>query len=361
MNEPDTFELCAQLMMAESLAAEKRIQARMAQEFFQAMLGLHLDVERSYTAWRAIAARWDEARSQKDLTRSFRQVLLSYLLDSGDLNDPIITDFKEFQRLRLSSTTDYLTGMNNRRFFDAALAQEVHRASRYGENLSLVLVDLNRFKEVNDTHGHEFGDRLLVLAGKTLQAMLRLSDSAYRVGGDEFALLLPQANYDGAATLAERLRQRFAEEIGAISELRVPVSLAYGVANCPREGTEAKTLFALADKRLYEFKRSIGSPRSVPRKYKRIPTEGLGATVSLRVENVVHEARVVDFSFGGLGLSLAEEVYLPDFFAGYLHLPVLPTASVSLRKLYVRPEKGGGIRVGCAFHESLPPPSPAVE
>lgn len=355
MNEERTFEFFAHFMISECRKAEQGIEARMAQEFFQGVLGLHLNLEESYAAWRSIVQRWEEAKSQKSSSGTFRQAVATYFLQSEHLKDPIITEFNEFQRLRHSSTTDYLTGANNRRSFDAMLMQEVHRARRYGEDVSLVLFDLNRFKEVNDTHGHEFGDRLLALTGKILKGQLRISDTAYRVGGDEFALLLPQTSQAGALTIAERFRKHFAEEVGTITGLQVPISLAFGVANCPREATEAKAIFALADQRLYEFKRSIGSPRCAPRRYKRIPTEDLDAHVLLRAENTVCEARLVDFSFGGLGLRLDEAVHLPDSLVGDLHLPVLPAASIPLRKVYARSEDGGQ-RIGCAFLE--PPSSP---
>ncbi len=354
MNDAKTFEVCARMMISEWRATERKIQGRMAQEFFRAMLGLHLSLEQSSTAWQEIVRRWEEAESHLPSGGHFRQIVLSYFLESGHLSDPIVTEFHEFQRLRLSSTTDHLTGLNNRRFFDSMLTQEVHRATRYGDDLSLVLIDLNRFKEVNDTHGHDFGDQLLILIGRILKSVLRITDSAYRVGGDEFALLLPQTPQAGALSLAERLRQRFADETGLLEGLRVPVSLAYGVANCPREATEAKALFAFADQRLYDFKRSIGSPRCAPRRFKRIPTEDLDAYVVLRLDHAVYQARLIDFSFGGIGLQIDADVELPDQMVGDLHLPVFPAASVTLRKVYVL-RHGDALRIGCAFAQPLPP------
>lgn len=128
MTETTILDVCAQLIVAESRAAEKGLQARLAQEFFRAMLGLDLNVEQSYATWQGIARRWEEAKSQKGLSVPFRQVLVNYLLESPLLSDPIVTEFSELQRLRFSSTTDHLTGIHNRRYFDALLTKEVQRA-----------------------------------------------------------------------------------------------------------------------------------------------------------------------------------------------------------------------------------------
>lgn len=208
-------------------------------------------------------------------------------------------------------------------------------------------MDLNRFKEVNDTHGHSTGDQLLVLTARLLRTMMRIADSAFRVGGDEFALLAPQTTQPGAVDLAERVREGFANEVGTL-KLKVPVSIAYGAATCPRETTSSGELFALADRRLYEFKRAIGSPRCAPRRYKRIPTEEFGAYVVLTGEEKAHRANIVDFSFGGLGLRVPEKIQIPDRFEGEVHLPALPAATLTLQRVHVT-DDDGGLRVGCAF------------
>lgn len=353
-DETKSFELCAQSLMAEWRAADKDIGARRAQDFFRAMFGLYLDPEQSYLLWQEILVRWELAKAPKDSNITFREVLVSYLLESPHFSEPIVTEFNEFQRLRFSSTTDHLTKLGNRRFFDAIFAKEIPRASRYDEDLSLILIDLNSFKEINDTYGHACGDQILFLTAKILNEVLRVSDSAFRIGGDEFAVLLPQTSQMGASTLAERIGQRFAEEAKRFGHADLHVSLSYGIASCPREASDAKGLFDLADQRLYEYKRRIGSPRCFPRRYKRISAGELGAYVVLRAEDIIRKGQLIDFSFGGIGLRLAEAIPLPDNMVGELHLRVLSSASVLLRKVYARPDEGGQ-RIGCAFVESRVP------
>src|SRR5271169_1762279 len=205
---PTTFEACTDTLIAASLAQSKDLQSRFAREFFQSVLGVSLSLDQSIEAWQQICRRHGQLTENGGSNISFRGALLEYFLHSPLLRDPIITEFDELQRLRFTSTTDALTGTHNRRLFDIFLTKEVNRAARYGEDLSLILFDLNRFKEINDKHGHATGDELLKLTGKLMVETLRSSDFAYRIGGDEFALLLPRASQPNATLMAERLRQR---------------------------------------------------------------------------------------------------------------------------------------------------------
>lgn len=353
MNEAASFDACAESLMAASRALERELQSKFAQDFFQSMLGLTLSLDQSYDAWKQVEEVRRKLAQDRGAKVSFRQALLEYFLHSPHLRDPVVTEFGELQRLRLTSTIDHLTGTNNRRNFDDALAREVPRAGRYGHELSLTLMDLNRFKEVNDTHGHDTGDQLLALSGKLLIEVVRTSDEAFRIGGDEFALLLPQTAFSSALILAERIRQTFGEKVRPL-DLKVPVSIAYGIATSPREAKDAKALFTLADQRMYDFKRSIGSPRCAPRRFKRIPVEDSDAHVVLRAETESHRGDLLDFSFGGVGLRVPSGISLPEVFVGDLHLRVLPPVSVQLRKVHSQPESQGMLRVGCSFAQPIP-------
>jgi len=116
---------------------------------------------------------------------------------------------------RLDAYTDFLTGLRNRRYLELALERELFRVARYGRPLSLIILDLDGFKAVNDTHGHEVGDRVLKALARCLEEHLRQSDRAVRLGGEEFAVLLPETGLPQALRLAERLRQ-------AVAALKVP-------------------------------------------------------------------------------------------------------------------------------------------
>src|SRR5260370_7967509 len=116
-----------------------------------------------------------------------------------------------------------MSGCSNRRLSSETFEKELYRARRYGQPLGLVTLDLHRFKEVNDKHGHPRGDDVLRAAAATLKKALRTSDSAFRIGGDEFALLLPQTDSVQALALSRRVQTVFAEMLQ-------PLQLAFTVA-----------------------------------------------------------------------------------------------------------------------------------
>ena len=150
---------------------------------------------------------------------------------------------------------DGLTGLANRRLFEAALEKEVSRADRYAEPFTLVLADLDDFKAVNDRHGHPTGDEVLREFARTLKDCIREIDLAGRWGGEEFAVLLPGTDLDGAKHLAERIRTTLATRV-VVSGLgdRIATTASFGVAQWDGSGS-ATDLLAAADAALYEAKR----------------------------------------------------------------------------------------------------------
>ena len=154
-------------------------------------------------------------------------------------------------RLTDAVSTDALTGLLNRRGFEEAFEMEVERARRNDGNLTLLIGDLDRFKELNDRLGHPAGDRALELLGEVLAAGVRRIDRVGRVGGEEFALVLPDTDEHQGYVLAERLRSKirsnFANDI-------FPLTISIGVASYPKHGTTTASLLKAADQALYTAK-----------------------------------------------------------------------------------------------------------
>src|SRR5262249_40861159 len=151
----------------------------------------------------------------------------------------------------------------NRRLFDDYFEKELNRSARYSHLLALVVFDLHRFKEVNDRFGHPQGDILLQIAATTIRKSMRTSDYAFRIGGDEFALLLPQSDTEQAAALSRRLRAAYAAAIAPL-QLGVALALDYGLAVYPEDGDRRDTLIRVADDRLYQLKNASRPTGSVP-------------------------------------------------------------------------------------------------
>jgi diguanylate cyclase (GGDEF)-like protein len=175
------------------------------------------------------------------------------------------------ERLSHSASTDPLTGLLNRRGFEECFDYELERARRGSGRLSLVLLDLDHFKIVNDHFGHAAGDGALERLGDVLLASKRQIDTAARVGGEEFALLLPESDVGGAFTVCERVRRRvrdvFARNefatVGA-EALDPPLTVSLGIASFPIDGTSPAELLSAADHALYEAKRR-GRDRTITR------------------------------------------------------------------------------------------------
>lgn len=152
--------------------------------------------------------------------------------------------------LEKASITDALTGLFNRRRLDEAFAHELDRAERYGKPLSLMITDVDHFKAVNDTYGHQMGDEVLQMVAGLLRNGVRAVDVVGRWGGEEFLVLCPDTDLDGARALADKLRAAVAD---AVFPTAGGVTSSFGVA-CHRRGESFKDTVARADKALYYAK-----------------------------------------------------------------------------------------------------------
>lgn len=149
-----------------------------------------------------------------------------------------------------NATTDYLTSLSNRFNFEARLTAEMARTKRFQETISLIVLDLDNFKQINDQHGHPTGDEVLVAVGKVLQASVREVDLASRWGGDEFALLLPNTSLEQAMSVAEKLRKSIT---AAMQQLGLDSSASFGVVELLKDETQLDFL-RRADNALYQSK-----------------------------------------------------------------------------------------------------------
>lgn len=159
-------------------------------------------------------------------------------------------------KTKLMAITDYLTGLYNHRYFQQILTQELGRARRYQKMLSLIILDIDNFKSFNDRFGHAVGDKVLISIGEIINRSLRNVDYAFRYGGEEFVILLPETSLENAILTAERLRERIANE----ASVSVPesgdsiITVSAGLACYPENGSNREDLFTLMDSYLYKAK-----------------------------------------------------------------------------------------------------------
>ncbi|HEX6707446.1 MAG TPA: diguanylate cyclase [Albitalea sp.] len=166
------------------------------------------------------------------------------------------------EQLREQAIRDDLTGVHNRRHFVAVAEHELERARLHGTALSLVMLDIDHFKKVNDLHGHPTGDAALKAVGAMLGATTRVGDLACRLGGEEFAVLLPGMGHDGALERAEKWRSTLAQTAIPADAVALKLTASFGVATFPQQAAGLVDLMKVADARLYRAK-SLGRDRVV--------------------------------------------------------------------------------------------------
>ncbi len=182
----------------------------------------------------------------------FRVSAIDYLLHIKPLLKPSrLVEWERYEQLLAQSSKDPLTGLFNRRYFETAAEKEQMRSRRYGFPFSILYIDLDDFKRINDSYGHTAGDEVLKGTADVLFKNLRTEDCAARFGGEEFVVLLPQTDTEGAVIFADRLtagmkNNRFEQDI--------KVTFSGGIASFPRHGDSVEDLLQSADRGLYEAK-----------------------------------------------------------------------------------------------------------
>lgn len=390
---------------------DETVQGAFLQRFLMSLASVDVCAKESVIHWQGILARRSQLTEILGRPVTLRTASVDYFGELCMLLNPVLLEYEELKKLRHDATTDPLTGLNNRRMFEEYLGQEIDRCTRYGSSFALLLLDLHEFKGANDTYGHATGDEILRSVARASIGAIRGSDIPCRTGGDEFAILLPEAGRSGAQALAERIARRFEEYARPLAP-STPVGMDYGIAVFPEDGHDAASLFASADKSLYVSKQKAydesGKPRLSPlvaaphigdvtppvtaeaslsegrpplipaalaatartgeevrgsdagpngRRSERIRLEGTPALGIIRLGMKTRTVRVLDVSPGGVCL-LADQDDLPENFPVRLQFPLLPENELTLHRVYSLPLPGGNRRVGCSF-TLVPEPSPA--
>ena len=239
------------------------VRGQFLRQYFRTIAQIDLTESQSNEYWQRILTRRRELSESLGRPVSLKTAMVDVLATTNFFRVPILMEYEEFKKLQVNAATDALTGLYNRRLFDEYSEKELNRANRYNQQLAFVILDVHKLKEVNDRRGHLLGDQILQLAATTLRKTMRASDFAFRIGGDEFALLLPETDPEQATTLCRRIRAQYENEIREM-KLDVSVTLDFGIAVHPQDGDSKRTLLGLADKRLYELKGASPDSGSAP-------------------------------------------------------------------------------------------------
>lgn len=232
--------------ISADLAQDRRVPSRVV----ASLIGLPLEC-RARTLGAVIAAEPGSSTAKIRLAPTLRDALRAMLEAPAFALDNALL----LQRAEALSVTDDLTQLYNSRYLNQVLRRETKRASRSGRPLSLLFLDLDGFKSINDSHGHLFGSRALVEAASVLRMSARETDICARFGGDEFAVVLPDTGADGAYAVGERIRERIAAHRFLGGEgLDIRLTASVGVATLPDAAASAEELLKAADRTMYRVK-----------------------------------------------------------------------------------------------------------
>lgn len=188
---------------------------------------------------------------------AFSDEALSFFESLAQLIATAMENARLYEEARRLSNTDPLTGLYNHGFFKKALDIEVEKSKRHGHPLSLLMIDIDFFKKVNDTFGHGAGDKALKQLSDLFKTTCRKIDVVARYGGEEFSVIGPETDKDEARALAERIRKMTADNTFSVNgpeEKRFNLTVSIGIASCPRHTQDPDRLIVLADRALYMAK-----------------------------------------------------------------------------------------------------------
>jgi len=268
---------------------------------------LNFSERRAARHWKHVLEHRAALRAALGRDPGLRVAVLDYFANvARELRNPKVIEMASYERTERSAVTDGLTGLFNHGYFLQALRQELLRSKRHGLKASLLLLDLDDFKRVNDERGHVEGDRALVRAAAVVREAVREIDLAARYGGEEFAVLLPDTSRLGALVVAERVRRRMQERF---ARARPTLTVSGGIAVFPDDATTPADLVVRADAGLYAAKAAgknrIVLPPPDRRRNRRMPRS---ERVTLSAGGRARAAEVKNVSDGGLLVSLREPV-----------------------------------------------------
>ncbi|OGQ97541.1 MAG: hypothetical protein A2521_10135 [Deltaproteobacteria bacterium RIFOXYD12_FULL_57_12] len=267
---------------------------------------LSLEQKEAKTYWHQIIAQWHDLGRILGRQVSLRTAICDYFCSvQKSLKNPKVVEIQVFEKTIRDSRHDDLTGLLNRKFFDETLTREVALAKRHGMDLSLLFLDLDNFKEVNDTYGHKTGDMVLREVAKIIKKELRGEDIACRYGGEELVIVFPQISREDALFVGERIRTSVERKKIAHKGGEFSITVSGGLVSFPVDSEEAAGLLACADNAMYRAKGSgknkISFCSSDKRRYLRLNVEKEIRVKELGVNGSPIETSISkDISVGGL-------------------------------------------------------------
>ena len=318
-------------------STEKKFFAKSLELF----INLSFSEDEAKNHWENILNNIVFIRNQLNREVGLRVAIVDYFINHTEMmKEPIVVELRVFKENEKLALVDSLTGLFNKRFYDITVKKEYKKALRFNQIFSLVLLDLDDFKKVNDTKGHLFGDEVLANFGQLLSFSSREEDIICRYGGEEFIAVLPETTGDGALLYAERVRKILKKDEFFKKH---KITFSGGVSTFPYNGKDLEELFKAVDKSLYAAKyagknctiKSTGDKRRFRRFNKswKIRYQCLGDSFEkAHVEEVITQ----DISIGGLKFESKEDLRIDSPILVSLDLPDNDEVVVSGKVVWVK-------------------------
>jgi diguanylate cyclase (GGDEF)-like protein len=319
-------------------------------------INLSFSEEEAKIHWENILDNFDLIRNQLNREVGLRVAIVDYFINHTEMmKEPIVVELRVFKENEKLALVDSLTGLFNKRFYDITVKKEYKKALRFNQIFSLVLLDLDDFKKVNDTKGHLFGDGVLANFGKLLSLSSREEDIICRYGGEEFIAILPETTGDGALLYAERVRKILKEDDFFKKH---KITFSGGVSTFPYNGKDLDELFKSVDKSLYAAKyagkdctiKSPGDKRRFKRFNKswKLRYQCLGDSFDkAHVEEVITQ----DISIGGLKFESKVDLKIDSPILISLELPDNDELVISGKVVWVKRINAELLSYGVKFND----------
>jgi diguanylate cyclase (GGDEF)-like protein len=274
--------------------------------FFDFSAGITLETKDVERHWNKFQQHWTALAKTLNRKVSITTAMCDYLSTTSDLiSHPKLIEALRYETVFYNTTHDKLTGLYNRHYFDGIFSQQVAMARRYKDNLSILFLDIDNFKDINDTYGHAAGDEVLRNVAEILNACKRDSDIVARFGGEEFILLMSRTDNVSAMIVGERLRKRIEETLTIYQEHQIRQTISGGIASYPHHSNNTEELLQMADSALYQAKGAgknlISAFKSEKRRYLRVQFSQPILAKELAFKNSqTYEAKSNDICVGGL-------------------------------------------------------------
>jgi diguanylate cyclase (GGDEF)-like protein len=276
------------------------------QVILHVLTNLEMKPDEAETCWSQIIRHYESMHTRLGRRVSLRTAICDYFCSvNRSLKNPKVIEINIYEKTVKASRYDSLTGLFNRQSMDEALERELSRAKRYNKDLSVIFFDLDDFKYVNDTHGHQAGDEVLKQIAAIIMAEKRMEDIAARYGGEEIVVILPETEKNSALVLAERIRKKIDKMRIDYKGEQIRLTVSGGLASFPSNAENIKGLLKCADRALYRAKgagkNNISFYSEDRRNFLRVEFSEAIRVKELGFEDPVSsDAKSINISIGGL-------------------------------------------------------------